>query len=501
MDRKATGETTMLMNITLKNPSLFRTANLINGEWTSASSAGEAIGVTDPATGVLLGTVPNGGQAETRRAVEAAHASYPAWRAMTAADRATLLRRLAQLITDNQEDLAKLLTLEQGKPLAEARGEVGMSAAYILWFAEEARRIYGDVIPSPWPNRKILVTREPVGVVGAITPWNFPSSMIARKLGAALAAGCTIVIKPASQTPYSALAWGVLCELAGIPAGVVNILTGSARAIGAELTGNPRVKKITFTGSTEVGKLLMEQAAKTMKKISMELGGNAPFIVFDDADLDRAVEGAMIAKYRNAGQTCVCTNRFLVQDGIYDDFAQRLAEASAKMKIGNGLEEGVEQGPLIDAHAVAKVEEHIQDAVGKGAKVIAGGKRHPELGGTFFEPTVLTGVTPQMAVAREETFGPLAPLFRFENESEAMLMANDTEFGLACYFYTRDLGRAFRVSEALEYGLVGINEGIITTEVAPFGGVKESGMGREGSKYGVEDYTSVKYTCIGGLGA
>ncbi|WP_046866292.1 NAD-dependent succinate-semialdehyde dehydrogenase [Microvirga massiliensis] len=490
----------MSINVNLRNPALFRTANLIGGDWTDTGSAGQPIKVTDPATGTLLDAVPNGGRAETRRAIEAAYAAFPAWRGRTAGDRATLLRRLAQLITDNQEDLARLLTSEQGKPLAEARGEVGMSAAYVLWFAEEARRIYGDVIPSPWPNRKILVTKDPVGVVGAITPWNFPSSMIARKLGAALAAGCTIVIKPASQTPYSALAWGVLCEEAGIPAGVVNIVTGSAREIGAELTANPLVKKITFTGSTEVGKLLMEQAAKTMKKVSMELGGNAPFIVFDDADLDRAVEGAMAAKYRNAGQTCVCTNRFLVQDGIYEAFAERLAEASARLKVGNGLEDGVQQGPLIDDHAVAKIEEHIEDATSKGAKVIAGGKRHA-LGGTFFEPTVLTGVTPSMAVAREETFGPLSPLFRFKDEVEAVRMANDTEYGLACYFYTRDLGRAFRVSEALEYGLVGVNEGLITTEVAPFGGVKESGVGREGSKYGVEDYVSVKYTCMGGLGA
>ncbi|GGG48334.1 NAD-dependent succinate-semialdehyde dehydrogenase [Chelatococcus composti] len=483
----------------LKRPDLFRSAILIGGEWVKDSSAGEPIAVVDPATGRLLGTVPNAGRAETARAIEAADAAFPAWREKTAAERADHLRRLAQLITDNKEDLARILTAEQGKPLAEARGEVGMSAAYVQWFAEEGRRIYGDVIPSPWQNRRILITKDPVGVVGAITPWNFPSSMIARKLGAALAAGCTIVIKPASQTPYSALAWGVLCEEAGIPAGVVNILTGAARQIGAELTSNPLVKKITFTGSTEVGKQLAEQAARTMKKVSMELGGNAPFIVFDDADLDRAVEGAMVAKYRNAGQTCVCTNRFLVQEGIYDAFAERLARASAAMKVGNGFEEGVVQGPLIDERAVAKVEEHIADALAKGGRLLTGGRRHQGLGGNFFEPTVIADATPAMAVAREETFGPLAPLFRFRDEAEAVRLANDTEYGLACYFYTRDLGRAFRVSEALEYGLVGINEGLITTEVAPFGGVKESGVGREGSKYGIDDYLNIKYVCVGGL--
>ncbi|HJW80042.1 MAG: NAD-dependent succinate-semialdehyde dehydrogenase [Microvirga sp.] len=486
----------MLDQTILKNPLLMKSANLIDGEWIAAGA--DAIPVTNPATSVLLGSVPNSGRKETKRAVEAASRAFPAWRAKTAAERAAVLRRLHALILEHQDDLAQLLTLEQGKPLAEAKGEVGMSAAYVLWFAEEARRIYGDVIPSPWAGRRILVTKDPVGVVAAITPWNFPSSMIARKLGPALAAGCTMVIKPASQTPYSGLAWGVLCAEAGVPKGVVNIVTGSSREIGAELTSNPDVKKITFTGSTEVGKKLMEQAAKTMKKVSMELGGNAPFIVFDDADLDRAVEGAIAAKYRNAGQTCVCTNRFLVQDGIYDAFAERLAAAAGKLKVGNGLEDGVQQGPLIDDKAVAKVEEHIADAVQKGGKVVAGGHRHA-LGHTFFEPTIITGATPEMAVAREETFGPLSPLFRFKDETEAVRMANDTEYGLASYFYTRDLGRAFRVSEALEYGLVGVNEGLITTEVAPFGGVKESGVGREGSKYGIEDYLSVKYTCVGGL--
>jgi len=482
----------------LKNSALLKSANRIGAEWVGAESKNR-IAVTNPATGERLGTIPNHGQIETAAAIEAASQAFPGWRAKTAAERADALRRLHALILEHQTDLATLLTLEQGKPLAEARGEIGMSAAYVLWFAEEARRIYGDIIPSPWADRKILVTKEPVGVVGAITPWNFPSSMIARKLGAALAAGCTMVIKPATQTPYSALAWGVLCEWAGIPAGIVNIVTGSARDIGGELTSNPLVKKITFTGSTEVGKLLMEQAAKTMKKVSMELGGNAPFIVFDDADLDRAVEGAIAAKYRNAGQTCVCTNRFLVQDGIYDAFAERLAEASRQLNVGNGLEDDVQQGPLIDDQAVAKVEAHIADAVAKGARVVAGGKRHA-LGGSFFEPTVLVDVTSSAVVARDETFGPLAALFRFKDEAEAVRMANDTEYGLACYFYTRDLARAFQVSEALEYGMVGINEGLITTEVAPFGGVKESGMGREGSRYGIEDYVSVKYVSMGGLG-
>jgi succinate-semialdehyde dehydrogenase/glutarate-semialdehyde dehydrogenase len=475
-----------------------REAAYVNGAWIAADN-GKSVEVRDPATGETLGTVPDCGRAETARAIEAAEAALPAWRAKTAKERAKLLHKLADVIEANVEALGTLLTMEQGKSLTEAKGEVAFSAAYVRWFAEEAQRVYGDVIPSPWPGRRILVTKEPVGVVGAITPWNFPSSMIARKLGPALAAGCTIVIKPAGQTPYSGLAWGALCEKAGIPAGVVNVLTGSSREIGGELTSNPAVRKITFTGSTPVGKLLVEQASHTLKRVSMELGGNAPFIVFDDADVDRAIEGAMIAKYRNSGQTCVCTNRFLVQSGIHDAFVEKLVAASNALKVGNGLEEGVQQGPLIDDKAVAKVEEHIADAVGKGAKVATGGKRH-KLGGTFFEPTVITGVTPAMAVSKDETFGPLAPVFRFDTEDEAVAMANDTEFGLASYFYTRDLGRAFRVAEALKYGMVGINEGLITTEVAPFGGVKESGMGREGSKYGVEDYLDVKYVCVGGLG-
>ena len=475
-----------------------REVNLIAGSWAGADS-GKTIEVHDPATGELVGTVPNCGRAETRRAIEAAAAAQPAWAARTAAERAAILHKLAQLIRDNVEELAMLLTVEQGKPLAEARGEVNFSAAYVQWFAEEARRIYGDIIPSPWAGRQILVQKQPVGVVAAITPWNFPSSMIARKLGPALAVGCAIVIKPASQTPYSGLAWGVLAEKAGVPAGIVGILTGSATEIGAELTSNPLVRKISFTGSTEVGKKLLAQGATTVKRMSMELGGNAPFLVFDDADIDRAVEGAMIAKYRNSGQTCVCTNRFYVQAGIYDAFAEKLAAASNGLKVGNGREQGVEQGPLIDQKAVAKVEQHIADATAKGGKVIAGGHRHA-LGGTFFEPTVIRDATQDMVVAHDETFGPLSPLFRFESEEDGIRMANDTEFGLACYFYTRDLARAFRVSSALKYGLVGVNEGLITTEVAPFGGVKELGMGREGSRYGVEDYLDVKYVCVGGLG-
>ncbi len=475
-----------------------REAAYVNGRWIAADS-GKTFAVTNPANGETLGTAPDCGKAETARAIEAADAALPAWRAKTAKERAKILHRLADVIENNLEPLGVLLTMEQGKSLAEAKGEANFSAAYVRWFAEEAQRVYGDVIPSPWPGRRILVTKEPVGVVGAITPWNFPSSMIARKLGPALAAGCTIVIKPASQTPYSGLAWGALAEMAGVPAGVVNVVTGSASAIGSELTSNPLVRKITFTGSTSIGKLLVEQSAKTLKKVSMELGGNAPFIVFDDADLDRAIEGALIAKYRNSGQTCVCTNRFLVQAGIHDAFVRKLVEASNALKIGNGLDAGVQQGPLIDAKAVAKIEEHIADALAKGAQLVAGGKRH-ELGGTFFEPTVMTGVTPDMLVAREETFGPLSPVFKFETEQEAVKMANDTELCLASYFYTADLGRAFRVAEALKYGMVGINEGLITTEVAPFGGVKESGMGKEGSKYGIEDYLDVKYVCVGGLG-
>ncbi len=474
-----------------------REANFVAGRWIAADG-GKTVEVTDPATGETIGTVPNCGKAETKRAIEAAHAAQPAWAAKTAAERAEILHTLARLIRENREELAMLLTVEQGKPLAELRGEVSFSAAYVQWFAEEARRVYGDIIPSPWAGRQILVQKQPVGVVGAITPWNFPSSMIARKLGPALAVGCAIVIKPASQTPYSGLAWGVLAEKAGVPAGIVSILTGSASEIGGELTASPLVAKVSFTGSTEVGKKLLVQGASTVKRMSMELGGNAPFLVFDDADIDRAVEGAMIAKYRNSGQTCVCTNRFYVQSGVYDAFADKLAKASAALKVGNGQEKDVQQGPLIDEKAVAKVEEHIADATKKGGKILTGGHRH-KLGGTFFEPTVIRDATQDMTVARDETFGPLSPLFRFDKEEDGVRMANDTEFGLACYFYTRDLARTFRVSQALQYGLVGVNEGLITTEVAPFGGVKELGMGREGSKYGVEDYLDVKYVCVGGL--
>ena len=475
-----------------------REAAYVNGEWIGADS-GKTLGVTDPATGETLGTVPNCGSAETARAIAAAHAAFPAWRAKTAKERGKILHKLADIIEQNAEPLGVLLTREQGKSLTEAKGEVNFSAAYVRWFAEEAQRVYGDVIPSPWPGRRILVTKEPVGVVGAITPWNFPSSMIARKLGPALAAGCTIVIKPAAQTPYSGLAWGALCEKAGIPAGVVNVLTGSASAIGGELTSNPLVRKITFTGSTPIGKLLVEQSAKTLKKVSMELGGNAPFIVFDDADVDSAIEGALIAKYRNSGQTCVCTNRFLVQAGIHDAFVKKLVAASDNLKVGNGMEPGVSQGPLINADAVKKVEEHIADAVKRGATVVTGGHRH-KLGGTFFEPTILANVPNDAMIFREETFGPVAPLFRFKTEEEAIKLANDTEFGLASYFYSRDVGRIFRVAEALEYGIIGINEGIISTEVAPFGGMKSSGLGREGSKYGIEDYLEIKYLAIGGIG-
>lgn len=474
-----------------------REANLIDGHWVSADS-GATINVTDPATGEVIGTVPNMGRTETKRAIAAAAKALPAWKATTAKERAKLLHRLADLIEQEVEGLGTLLTVEQGKPLAEARGEVMFSAAYVRWFAEEAQRVYGDVIPSPWPGRKILVTREPVGVVAAITPWNFPSSMISRKIGPALAVGCTVVVKPAELTPYSGLAWGALAEKAGIPPGVVNIVTGTPADIGAEMTSNPQVRKISFTGSTAVGKLLLAQSAATVKRVSMELGGNAPFIVFDDADIARAVEGAMIAKYRNSGQTCVCTNRFLVQAGIYDAFAEKFAAAASRMKIGNGLEPGTQQGPLIDGRALAKVERLIADALENGARIATGGKPHA-LGGTFYEPTVLTGVTTQMKLAREEIFGPVAPLFRFEREEEAIAMANDTEYGLAAYFYTSDLARAFRVSDGLKYGMVGVNEGMITTEVAPFGGVKESGLGREGSKFGVEEYLDMKYLCLGGL--
>ena len=478
---------------------LLRQQLYINGQWCDADDGG-VIEVTDPASGKVIGTVPKAGAAETRRAIEAAQAAFLAFSRTTNEERAAMLRRLHGLIVEKREALAQLLTLEQGKPLSEARGEVDMSAKYILWFAEEARRIYGDVIPSPWKNRQILVMHEPVGVVAAITPWNFPSSMLARKIGPALAAGCTLVIKPATQTPYSGLAWAELCEQAGFPVGAVNIVTGSASAIGGELTGNPLVRKITFTGSTGIGKLLMTQAAASVKRVSMELGGNAPFIVFDDADVDAAVEGALASKYRNSGQTCVCTNRIYVQAGIHDRFVARLTEATAAMRVGNGFEDGVGQGPLIDDKAVAFMEELVADAVAHGGTVALGGKRHA-LGGNFFEPTIITHATETMRVSRDEIFGPVAPIFRFETEEEVIRLANATEYGLACYFYTSDLGRTFRVMRDLEYGIVGVNEGLVTTEVAPFGGFKESGVGREGSKYGITEYTETKYVSIGGLGA
>jgi succinate-semialdehyde dehydrogenase/glutarate-semialdehyde dehydrogenase len=481
--------------LSLQDPTLFRERCLLGGEWILADDRG-SFPVSNPATGLPLGTVPRLGAAEARRAVRAAQDALPGWRGRTAGERALLLRRWFDLILANQEDLATLMTREQGKPLAEARGEIAYAASFIEWFAEEARRVYGDVIPAHARDRRIVVLKEPVGVVAAITPWNFPSAMLARKAGAALAAGCTMVAKPAGATPYSALALAALAERAGIPAGVLNVITGPAAVLGAELTRDPAVRKVSFTGSTEVGKALLAQCAGTVKKVSMELGGNAPFLVFDDADLEAAVAGAVASKFRNSGQTCVCTNRFLVQEGIHDAFAERLAAAAASLKVGDGMEPGVEQGPLIDGEALAKVEAHVADALARGARVLQGGLRHA-LGGTFFEPTVLCGATPDMALAREETFGPVAPLFRFRTEEEAVALANDTPSGLASYLYTRDLARSWRVAEALEYGMVGINTGLVSTAVAPFGGVKESGLGREGSRYGIEDYLEVKYLCIG----
>ena len=483
--------------MTLKDQTLFRQQCYINGQWLDADG-GETIPVNNPATGEIIGTVPKMGTAETRAAIEAANAAWPAWRSRTAADRSAHLHRWFELLLENQEDLAILMTAEQGKPLAESRGEIAYAASFIEWFAEEGKRVYGDTIPTFQKDKRIVVIKEPIGVCAAITPWNFPAAMITRKAGPALAVGCTMVLKPASMTPYSALALAVLAERAGIPAGVFNVVCGASGAIGGEMTSNPIVRKVTFTGSTVVGKLLMQQCAGTVKKVAMELGGNAPFIVFDDADLDAAVDGAIASKYRNTGQTCVCTNRFLVQDGVYDAFTEKLAVAVGKMKVGDGLKGETQQGPLIDMNAVVKVEEHIADAVAKGARIVLGGKRH-ELGGSFFQPTILADVTPDMAVAREETFGPVAPLFRFTTDEEAIRMANDTEFGLASYFYSRDIGRVWRVAEALEYGIVGINSGLISSTVAPFGGVKESGIGREGSKYGVEDFLEIKYLCMGGL--
>ena len=479
----------------LNDPTLFRQQAFIDGRWRDASS-GETLGVTNPANGQQLGSVPKMGAEETREAIDAAARALPAWRALTARERATILRRWFDLMMEHQDDLARLMTLEQGKPLAEAKGEIGYAASFIEWFAEEGKRIYGDTIPGHQADKRLLVIKQPIGVTAAITPWNFPSAMITRKAGPALAAGCTMVLKPASQTPFSALALTELANRAGIPEGVFNVVTGSASEVGNELTGNPLVRKLSFTGSTEIGRQLMEQCAKDIKKVSLELGGNAPFIVFDDADLDKAVEGALASKFRNAGQTCVCANRLYIQDGVYDRFAEKLQQAVSKLQIGDGLQPNVTIGPLIDEKAIAKVQEHIADALDKGARVATGGKPH-ELGGNFFQPTILVDVPSDAKVAKEETFGPLAPLFRFKDEADVIAQANDTEFGLAAYFYARDLGRVFRVGEALEYGIIGINTGLISTEVAPFGGVKSSGLGREGSKYGIEDYLEIKYMCIG----
>ena len=483
--------------LSLKDPRLFREQCYIDGTWTSADSSG-TIKVNNPATGAIIGSVPDMGAAEARRAIEAADKAWPAWRAKTAKERAVILRKWYDLMMANQDDLGLLLTTEQGKPLGEAKGEIAYGASFIEWFAEEGKRIYGDVIPPHQSDKRILVLKQPIGVAAMITPWNFPNAMITRKAGPALAAGCTVVLKPASQTPYSALALAELAERAGIPKGVFNVLTGNSRAIGGELTANPIVRKLSFTGSTETGRVLMRQSADTIKKLSLELGGNAPFIVFDDADIDAAVDGAIASKYRNAGQTCVCANRIYVQNSVYDEFAQKLAKKVDAFKVGPGTEPGVVIGPLIDQPGLEKVEQHVADATAKGAKIMLGGKRH-KLGGLFFEPTILTGVTQAMKVSREETFGPVAPLFRFKTDDEAISMVNDTEFGLAGYFYSRDIGRIFRVAEAMETGMVCVNSGILSTEIAPFGGVKQSGLGREGSKYGIEEYLEVKYVLIGGI--
>ena len=481
----------------LKDPSLLREQCYIDGNWHDADDSATHA-VHNPATGRRIGTSPRMGAAETTRAIDAASASWPAWRAKTAKERGAVLRKWFELMLANVDDLALILTSEQGKPLAESKGEVTIGAWYVEWFAEEARRIYGDVIPTIGNDRRLVVIKEPVGVCAAITPWNFPCSMITRKVAPALAAGCTLVIKPAEATPFSALALAELAHRAGFPAGVLNVITGDSKAIGGEMCANPTVRKLSFTGSTAVGRLLMKQVAPTIKKLSLELGGNAPFIVFDDADLDAAAEGAIISKYRNTGQTCVCANRLFVHDKIYDAFAAKLADRVRALKVGPGTESGVNQGPLIDEAALVKVEEHVADATALGARVTTGGKRHA-LGGTFYEPTVLTGVTPEMKIFREETFGPVAPLFRFKTDAEVVELANRTEFGLASYFYSRDIGRIWRVAEALEYGMVGVNTGLITTEVAPFGGVKQSGLGREGSKYGIDEFVEVKYVCFGGI--
>ncbi|MFT7178335.1 MAG: succinate-semialdehyde dehydrogenase/glutarate-semialdehyde dehydrogenase [Oceanospirillaceae bacterium] len=481
----------------LTNPALFRQQAYINGVWLDADSSA-TIEVTNPANGEVVGHVPDMNAVEAARAIEAARVAMISWRKFTAKQRAVILRRWFDLIMANQDDLGKIMTLEQGKPLAEAKGEIAYAASFIEWFAEEGKRTYGDVIPTHKADARIIVTKEPIGVVAAITPWNFPAAMITRKCGPALAAGCGFVVRPASETPFSALALAVLAEEAGIPAGVFNVITGQSRPIGAELTSNPTVRKLSFTGSTPVGKLLMQQCATTLKKVSLELGGNAPFIVFDDADLDAAVTGAIAGKYRNAGQTCVCVNRFIVQEGVYDAFVAKFAAKVAELQVGNGMDEGVTQGPMINQGAIDKVKDHIADALSKGGTLICGGESH-SMGGSFFSPTIISNVTTDMKVATEETFGPLAAIFKFKDEAQAIDMANDTEFGLAAYFYTRDIGRVWRVGEGLEYGIVGINEGIISTEVAPFGGVKESGIGREGSHYGIEDFLEIKYMLMGGL--
>jgi succinate-semialdehyde dehydrogenase/glutarate-semialdehyde dehydrogenase len=481
----------------LNDASLFRQQAYIGGDWVNADNA-KTFNVTNPATGAQLGTVPQMGRVETARAIQAANEALPAWRAKTAKERCAILKRWFDLVMANQKDLAALMTAEQGKPLAEAMGEIVYGASFIEWFAEEGKRLYGETIPTNAPDRRIQVIKQPIGVVASITPWNFPNAMITRKCAPALAAGCTVVAKPAEDTPYSALALAELAERAGIPKGVFNVVTGIAQEIGAEITSNPTVRKVSFTGSTQVGKLLMKQCADTVKKVSLELGGNAPFIVFDDADLDAAILGVMASKYRNAGQTCVCANRIYVQDGVYEAFAAKMAVAVSALKVGDGSEGGVSQGPLINQAAIDKVERLVADAVAKGAKVVVGGTRH-ERGGTFYTPTILTDVTSDMACSSEEIFGPVAPLYRFTDEAEVIQKANDTPFGLAAYFYARDVGRVYRVAEALEYGIVGINEGIISTEVAPFGGVKESGLGREGGKYGIEEFVEVKYLCLGGI--
>ena len=483
--------------LSFKDPDLFRQQAYLAGRWVDADN-GAQFDVNNPATGEIIARVPQMGVSETRRAIEAAKNAWPEWRRKSAKDRGAILRKWSDLMLANQDDLATIMTAEQGKPFAESKGEIAYAASFIEWFGEEGKRACGETIPSPWGDKRILVLKEPVGVSCAITPWNFPAAMITRKAGPALAAGCPMVVKPAEATPLSALALAVLAERAGVPAGVFSVLTGDPKEIGSEMTSNPNVRALSFTGSTAVGRLLMRQSADTIKKLALELGGNAPFIVFDDADIDAAVEGAMVSKYRNAGQTCVCANRIYVQDGVYDVFASKLSAAVAKLKVGNGFEPDVSQGPLINEAAVKKVEDHIQDAISKGARILVGGKRH-ELGQTYFQPTVLADVTLAMKIAREETFGPLAPLFRFKTDEEVIHLSNDTEFGLAGYFYSRDIGRIWKVAEGLEYGILGINTGMISTEVAPFGGVKQSGLGREGSSHGIEEFLELKYLCIAGI--